>query len=60
MTGSVAESSILPQSGSFSATIGIGLEVDPVRVLEIRLVRSTDSSGTPTTVKVSDFDYFKL
>jgi pimeloyl-ACP methyl ester carboxylesterase len=62
MTGSVAESSILPQSGSFSATFGIGAENTGggAQRFQIQLVKSTDSTGTPTTVQVSDFDVFKL
>jgi pimeloyl-ACP methyl ester carboxylesterase len=62
MTGSVAESGILPGSGQLSATFGVGREWSHVGAdtVQIRLVPSQYASGTPTTVTVSNFHYFTL
>jgi pimeloyl-ACP methyl ester carboxylesterase len=63
MTGSVAKSKVLPGSGQFSATFGLGGEysaLDP-QSIQIRLVESVGSAGgTPTTVTVSNFHEFTL
>ncbi len=63
MTGSVAESSILPGSGQFSATLGLWWEthLQPgiSSGITIRLVPSQDDIGTPTTVNVTNFQLFK-
>jgi hypothetical protein len=66
MTGSLAESSILPDSGELSATFGIGKEYTGLGAhrIEIRLVPRPAGggrgAGTPTTVTVSQFDVFTL
>ena len=63
MTGDVAMSSALPGSGELSSTFGLGDEWSGIfgdQDIKIMLVQPTGSTGTATTVTVTNFHTFTL